>query len=170
MLIQTENFFSENDNLRVKNQNLKIQVKKDEEKLKHFEDEVTRLPEMLRDLKREVVVIELPPEERIAEVGTVLKVIEYRRAKYGFDSGDCAKTAPPVPSIIPKGIATPELVASSMTQKYAYGLPLYRQEIRHLQNYRKLKLLKILNILRTLLWGLKHYHANRLYGSPTFKL
>lgn len=203
MLIQTENFFSENDNLRVENQSLKIQVKKDEEKLKHFEDEVTRLHEMLRDLKRmkfgtkserwetteqlifnevealtkkpesaeeteievqahtknrghrkalpadlerEVIVIELPPEERIAEDGTVLKVIgyevseklsyepaktkviEYRRAKYGFDSGDYEKTAPPVPSIIPKGIATPELVASIVTQKYAYGLPLYRQE------------------------------------------
>jgi transposase len=49
-------------------------------------------------------------------------------AKYGVNNGDYEKTAPPVPSIIPKGIATPELVAAITTQKYSYGLPLYRQE------------------------------------------
>lgn len=67
------------------------------------------LPE---NLEREVVVVELPQEERFAEDGTALKiigyevseklsyepsktkVIEYRRAKYGADSGDYEKTAP----------------------------------------------------------------------------
>lgn len=98
------------------------------------------------DLEREVIVLELPQEERFAEDGTPLKiigyevseklkfepskvkVIEYRRAKYGVDNGDYEKTAPPVPSVIPKGIATPELVSTIVVKKYAYGLPLYRQE------------------------------------------
>jgi transposase len=35
---------------------------------------------------------------------------------------------PPVPSIIPKGIATPSLIAQIITSKYVDGLPLYRQE------------------------------------------
>ncbi|MGZ3796967.1 MAG: IS66 family transposase [Pseudobdellovibrionaceae bacterium] len=101
------------------------------------------LPE---DLEREVIVLEVPPSERFSKEGLPLKiigyevseklsyepsktkVIEYRRAKYGVDGGDYEKTAPPVPSVIPKGIATPELVSSIVTKKYAYGMPLYRQE------------------------------------------
>jgi transposase len=35
-----------------------------------------------------------------------------------------------VPSIIPKGIATPELLASVVVEKYGYGMPLYRQEYK----------------------------------------
>ncbi len=102
--------------------------------------------ELPKDLEREVITLVLPPEEIFTADGTPLKiigyeiseklsyepsktkVIEYRRAKYGVDSGDYEKTAPPVPSIIPKGIATPELVASIISKKYAYGMPLYRQE------------------------------------------
>jgi transposase len=38
------------------------------------------------------------------------------------------KTAPPEPAIIPKGIATPSLLAAIVVGKYADGLPLYRQE------------------------------------------
>lgn len=86
------------------------------------------LPE---SLPREIVKIELPLEEQKSEDGTALKiigwetseklkyepakmsVIEYQRAKYGVDSGDYVKTAPPVPSIIPKGLATPELRKNS---------------------------------------------------------
>ncbi len=101
------------------------------------------LPE---NLPREIVKIELPVCEQVDEVGTPLKVIgwdiseklkyepakmsvvEYHRAKYGADSGDYEKTAAPVPSIIPKGIATPELLAAIVVGKYADGLPLYRME------------------------------------------
>jgi transposase len=101
------------------------------------------LPE---NLEREVVRVELPPEEQKTEDGTPLKIIgweiseklkyepakmsvvEYQRAKYGVDSGDYVKTAPPVPSIIPKGFATPELLAAIVVAKYADGLPLYRME------------------------------------------
>lgn len=101
------------------------------------------LPE---NLEREVVVIELKPEEQFSEEGSPLKVIgkevseklvyspatvkviEYQRLVYGLESGDPVKTAPPVPSIIPKGIATPSLLAGIIVNKYADGLPLYRQE------------------------------------------
>jgi transposase len=97
-------------------------------------------------LDREVVKIELPVEEQISDDGTPLKVIgweiseklkyepaktsvvEYHRAKYGADSGDYEKTAPPIPSIIPKGIATSELLSAIAVSKYADGLPLYRME------------------------------------------
>lgn len=101
------------------------------------------LPE---SLAREIVKVELPPEEQVAEDGSPLKVIgwevseklkyepaktsvvEYHRAKYGVDSGDYEKTAPPVPAIIEKGIATAELLAAIVVGKYADGLPLYRME------------------------------------------
>ena len=97
-------------------------------------------------LPREIVVVELPENERFTEDGQPLKVIgkeiseklffepaklkvlEYHRCRYGVDSGDPIKTAPPVPSIIPKGIVTPSLLADIVTNKYADGLPLYRQE------------------------------------------
>lgn len=101
------------------------------------------LPE---NLPREVKVVELPEAERFDEDGTPLKaigvekseklrfepatlsVIEYHRVKYGRDTGDYAKTAPPVPSIIPKGIPDESLISGIAMQKYGYGLPLYRQE------------------------------------------
>jgi transposase len=101
------------------------------------------LPE---NLHREIVKLELPESEQVNEDGIPLKVIgweiseklkyepakmsvlQYHRAKYGVDSGDYVKTAPPVPSVIPKGIATPELLAAIITAKYADGLPLYRME------------------------------------------
>lgn len=99
-----------------------------------------------KKLPREIIKIELPESELITEEGEKLKiigweiseklkyepakisVIEYHRAKYGFDSGDYEKTAPPVPSVIPKGIATAELLAALIVGKYADGLPLYRLE------------------------------------------
>ena len=101
------------------------------------------LPE---NLEREIVKMELPESELISENGEPLKiigweiseklkyepskisVIQYHRAKYGIDSGDYVKTTPPVPSVIPKGIATPELLAAILVGKYADGLPLYRME------------------------------------------
>jgi len=101
------------------------------------------LPE---NLEREIVVVELPEAERVDAAGNALKVVgkeiseklmyepakikvlEYHRLRYGLDAGEPVKTAPPVPSIIPKGIATPSLLAAIVTAKYADGLPLYRQE------------------------------------------
>lgn len=205
-MLNQESIFTPDNSLAEKLQGALLQIEEKDARLKHYEEEVSRLHEMLADLKRmkfgkkserwesseqmvfnevevesknpepsdeaeektinvkghkkkrghrkalpedlerEVVVIELPEAERVAEDGTALKVIgyevseklsyepaktkviEYHRAKYGADSGDYEKTAPPVPSIVPKGIATPELIASIVVQKYGYGLPLYRQE------------------------------------------
>ncbi len=97
-------------------------------------------------LPRQIVKVELPMEEQFAEDGSPLKVIgyevsekldyepgktkviQYHRAKYGVDSGDYEKTAPPIPSVIPKGIAMPGLLAAIAVSKFADGLPLYRQE------------------------------------------
>lgn len=101
------------------------------------------LPE---NLPREIVQVELPESERFTQDGQPLKVvgkevsekfvyepaqmkvIEYHRHRYGVESGDPIKTAPPVPSIIPKGIVTASLLSDIVTKKYADGLPLYRQE------------------------------------------
>jgi transposase len=101
------------------------------------------LPE---NLTREIVKVELPIEEQVDADGNALKiigwetseklkyepakvsVIQYQRAKYGVDSGDYVKTAPPVPAIIPKGNATPELLAAIVVAKYTDGMPLYRME------------------------------------------
>lgn len=97
-------------------------------------------------LERQIVVVELPESERFTESGEPLKVIgkevsekfvfepaqmkviEYHRCRYGVDSGEPIKTAPPVPQIIPKGIVTASLLADIVTKKYADALPLYRQE------------------------------------------
>ena len=101
------------------------------------------LPE---NLAREIVKVELPLAEQFDDVGNALKiigwetseklkyepakisVIQYQRAKYGAGAGDYVKTAPPVPAIIPKGNATPELLAAIVVAKYCDGLPLYRME------------------------------------------
>lgn len=100
------------------------------------------LPE---NLPREIIQVELPESEQKDEQGNVLKiigyektekldyepaklkVIEYHRAKYGYDSGDYVKIAP-LKTIFPKAIATEGLVAAIIVNKYADGLPLYRQE------------------------------------------
>ena len=200
--------FSSEDSLAEKLQGALLQIERDQEKLKIYEQENSILHEIIRDLQRsnfgkkserwesseqlvfneaevqsrkpdplgedeteitvsghtkkirghrralpdnverEEIVVELPESERFAEDGTPLKVIGYetseklsyepsktkvivyRRAKYGVDSGDYVKTAPPVPMIIPKGIATAELLASVVVEKYGYGMPLYRQEYK----------------------------------------
>jgi transposase len=102
------------------------------------------LPE---NLPREVVVIDIPDSEKVASDGSPLrvigkevseklvfepattKVIEYHRLKYGgIEGDDTVKVAPAVPSIVPKSICTPSLLAHIVTAKFADGLPLYRQE------------------------------------------
>jgi len=211
MLPSMESISTENKNLKIEIQGLRFLVDQEREVKKNYEEEISRLNEMLRDLQRsrfgkkserwesseqlvfneaeveslkpdrfddtdeseagiqvkahvkkkrghrralpadldrEEIIVELPESERFAEDGTSLKVIGYeiseklsyepsktkvivyKRAKYGVDSGDYVKTAAPVPSIIPKGIATAELLASVVVEKYGYGMPLYRQEYK----------------------------------------
>jgi len=204
-----ESFFTDYENLKIQFNSLAFQAQTKDVLLKNYEEEISRLNEIVRDLQRskfgkkserwesseqlvfneaevesckpdpmgedddveikvsghtkkirghrralpadldrEEIIVELPESERFAEDGTSLKVIGYeiseklsyepsktkvivyKRAKYGVDSGDYVKTAAPVPSIIPKGIATAELLASVVVEKYGYGMPLYRQEYK----------------------------------------
>lgn len=103
------------------------------------------------DLAREIVVIELPEDQRVGENGellkpigkevseklhfepAIMKVIETHRIRYGADSGDTGVIAPVPPSILPKSMATPGLLANIVLQKYGYGVPLYRQEEMYLR-------------------------------------
>ena len=104
------------------------------------------------DLPREVIVLDIPEEDKVCRCGGTLhkigedsserlafipaqvKVIETIRPKYvcrGSETEDDnveIKQAPVLPAIIPKGIATPSLLSQIVTSKYQYGLPLYRQE------------------------------------------
>jgi len=73
--------------------------------------------------------------EKLDIVPAKIRVIRIIRLKYACKScegveteGPTVKIAPPPPQIIPKGIATPGLVAHIAVSKYADGLPLYRQE------------------------------------------
>lgn len=105
------------------------------------------------DLPRIEVIHDIPDEEKICSCGAELscigsevsekldivpakiQVIRNVRLKYackaceGVESdGPAVKIAPPPLEIIPKGIATPGLLAHIAISKYADALPLYRQE------------------------------------------
>lgn len=73
--------------------------------------------------------------EKLDIVPAKIQVIRIVRPKYACKScegvetdGPTVKIAPPPPQIIPKGIATPGLIAFVAVSKYVDGLPLYRQE------------------------------------------
>ena len=73
--------------------------------------------------------------EKLDIIPAKIQVIRHIRPKYACKScegveaeGPTVKIAPPPPQIIPKGIATPGLLAHVAVSKYADALPLYRQE------------------------------------------
>ncbi|MHC1726757.1 MAG: IS66 family transposase [Syntrophobacteraceae bacterium] len=73
--------------------------------------------------------------EKLDIIPAKIQVIRHIRFKYackdceGVESDDpTVIIAPPPPQIIPKGIATPGLLAHVAVSKYADALPLYRQE------------------------------------------
>jgi transposase len=73
--------------------------------------------------------------EKLDIIPAKIQVIRHIRPKYACKScegveteGPAVKIAPPPAQIIPKGIATPGLLAHVAVSKYADGLPLYRQE------------------------------------------
>lgn len=105
------------------------------------------------NLPREVVVIDVADHEKISKDGTPrrvigeeiseklihepakIKVIEYHRLKYSApDEEPGVIVAPAPPSILPKSIASASLLAHIITNKYADGLPLYRQEEKFLRH------------------------------------
>lgn len=106
-----------------------------------------------KDLPREVVVLDIANSEKVCDcchsvlhrmgedkaerlefIPAQLKVIETVRPKYACRQCDQTgtnvqiKQRVPEPSLIPKGIATPSLLAQIISGKYQYALPLYRQE------------------------------------------
>lgn len=110
----------------------------------------TALP---KDLPRERVIVDVPDEdktcsccqaelsamgentsEKLVYIPARLYVEETVRPKYvchhceSKGENIVVMMASPPPNIIPKGIATPSLLAQIITHKYYYALPLYRQE------------------------------------------
>ena len=106
-----------------------------------------------KDLPREVIVHDISDEEKICGccagelhrigedkseklqfIPAQVKVIEHVRPKYACRTcekdgiSNNVKQALVPHSVIPKGYATPSLLAQIITSKYQYGLPLYRQE------------------------------------------
>jgi transposase len=73
--------------------------------------------------------------EKLEIIPAKVQVIRHIRPKYACkncegveDDGPTVKIAPPPPQIIPKGIATPTLLAYILISKFEDALPFYRQE------------------------------------------
>jgi len=72
--------------------------------------------------------------EKLEFIPAQVKVIEHVRPKYACraceqnGTSNTIKQAPVPNSVIPKGYATPSLLSQIITNKYQFGLPLYRQE------------------------------------------
>ncbi len=73
--------------------------------------------------------------EKLEIIPAKIQVIRYFRKKYACkncegveDNGPTVKIAPLPPQIIPKGIATPGLLAHIIVSKFEDALPFYRQE------------------------------------------
>jgi transposase len=106
-----------------------------------------------KDLPRVEVIHDIDESEKVCECGAELsrigeevcekldiipakiRVVRHIRPKYACKScegveseGPTVRICPPPPQIIPKGIATPGLVAHIAISKYCDALPLYRQE------------------------------------------
>ncbi len=106
------------------------------------------------DLERKEVVLDIPEDqkhcgcghdlvrigEEVSEKLTIIParfiVTRYIRPKYacrqcegsGDEDNPAVRIAPMPPAIIPRGIATPSLLAFIITSKYVDGMPLKRQE------------------------------------------
>ena len=110
-------------------------------------------PKLPANLPREYVTHDLPDADKVCDccghplhrvgqetcekldfIPAQIKVIAHIRPKYSCracehqDTQVTFKIMPPVVSLIPRSISTPTLLAQIITQKYQYGLPLYRQE------------------------------------------
>ena len=131
---------------------LAVEPDTQEEAISYTRKKPTRKP-LPKDLPREVIVHDISDEEkvcgccadelhRIGEdkseklqfIPAQVKVIEHVRPKYTCRTcekegiSNTVKQAPVPHSVIPKGYATPSLLAQIITSKNQYGLPLYRQE------------------------------------------
>jgi transposase len=113
-----------------------------------YERNKKRKPRIPESLPREEIIIDLPEDKKFCPVdGTPLKEIgeetseklEFIPAKFKvlktirkkYACPHCKEgihNAPPPPSLIPKSILTPNLMAAIIVSKYLDSLPLYRQE------------------------------------------
>ena len=67
--------------------------------------------------------------EQIDIVPMQIRVLRHHRKRYACTCGTCApRTAPPAPQVLPKSMASSDLLAMLLTTKYVDGLPLARFE------------------------------------------
>lgn len=128
------------------------EVEPEQEEISYTRSKAKRKP-LPKDLPREVVIHDIADEDKVCDccqgelhcigedkneklefIPAKVKVIEHVRPKYACRACEKdgipnhIKQAPVPNSVIPKGYATPSLLAQIITSKYQYGLPLYRQE------------------------------------------
>jgi transposase len=131
---------------------LVVEAESAEETISYTRKKPARKP-LPQDLPREIIVHDISDEDKVCGCCTnelhrigedkseklqfipaQVKVIEHVRPKYACRTcekdgiSNTIKQAPVPHSVIPKGYATPSLLAQIITSKYQYGLPLYRQE------------------------------------------
>lgn len=101
-----------------------------------------------KDIPREVIIHDIPESEKICSCGSYLvrigeeiseqikyipaqlSAIQHVRPKYACKPcQENVKIAPMPVLLLPKSIATPELVAYTIVAKYCDHIPLYRQEV-----------------------------------------
>ncbi|NWO04095.1 MAG: transposase, partial [Idiomarinaceae bacterium] len=112
-----------------------------------------RRPRIDESLPREEVLHDIPDEDKVCDccghdlhrmgeetseelefIPASIKVLRHVRPKYSCRACEkhgtetAVKIAPVQPSIMPKSIATPSLLAQIISAKFQFGLPLYRQE------------------------------------------
>jgi transposase len=67
--------------------------------------------------------------EQLDIVPLQIRVLRHHRKRYACACGQCApRTAPPAPQVLPKSLASNDLLAMLLTTKYVDGLPLARFE------------------------------------------
>lgn len=110
-------------------------------------------PRIDKSLPREEVLHDIPDEDKVCDccghalhrmgeevseklefIPATVRVLRHVRPKYScracekHGTDTTIKIAPVKPSILPKSIATPSLLAQIISAKFQFGLPLYRQE------------------------------------------
>ncbi len=94
--------------------------------------QIYRLPEadLLGPNGEQYIEIGQEMTEQLDVIPADVKVIQHIRIKYAVKGQEelGVKTAPMAPTILPKSIATPGLLAHVAQAKYCHHLPLYRQE------------------------------------------
>lgn len=130
-----------------------VQIDEDEQESVHYTRKKPKRTALPKDLPRTRVVHDIDEADKVCDcchsalhqigediseklefIPAKVSVTEHVRPKYACKTCELngtankIKQAPMPPSVIPKGYATPSLIAQIITTKYQYGVPLYRQE------------------------------------------